>query len=377
MNQKELNELKRRFKPDRSAISRLYGCYVNANKEIISYLDEPLGGMSQQEQEKYLGLLKKSLSGGLGKNLIDVVFSTQQVMNSEEHRLLMGLRKTELKDTNLREAFYQKVIQSLDMGDTNYLILLAHDTYDVPYRRKDDEEDDADASDQVFSYMICSVCPVKEGKVELSYYPGDNEFHSQLAGQVVAQTELGFLFPAFDDRAANIYNALYYTKKADAIHQEFIDGVFHTELPMSAAEQREAFQSALTDALGDACGLDVVQVVYDRLRSQLAEHKERKDPEVLTVSAQEVGCILTECEVPQEAVENFQKLCGESFGEDVPLTPKNLIDEGHFTIRTEAATISLDAEQSYLADTRTIDGKKYLLIPVGDTAEVNGFPVRL
>ena len=79
MNQKEINELRRRFRPEKSAISRVYGCYVNSSKEIVSDLDESLGMMPQEESEKYLTLLKKGLSGSLGKNLIDIVFSTQQV----------------------------------------------------------------------------------------------------------------------------------------------------------------------------------------------------------------------------------------------------------------------------------------------------------
>ena len=96
MNQKELGELRRRFRPDRSAVSRVYGCYVNSGREIISYLDESLGQMPQEEAEKYLGLLKKALSGTLGKNLIDIVFSTEQVMNGPEHRLLSQLRSSAL-----------------------------------------------------------------------------------------------------------------------------------------------------------------------------------------------------------------------------------------------------------------------------------------
>ena len=98
MTQKEIAELRRRFRPDKSAINHIYGCYVNGNREIISYLDEPLGIMPQEESEKYLSLLKKSLSGTQGKNLIDIVFSTQQVADSEEHRLLMALRDSQLKD---------------------------------------------------------------------------------------------------------------------------------------------------------------------------------------------------------------------------------------------------------------------------------------
>ena len=72
MNQKELNEIRRRFRLDKSSISRIFGCYVNSNREVISWIDASLGLMSQEESEMYLTLLKKSLSGALGKNLVDI-----------------------------------------------------------------------------------------------------------------------------------------------------------------------------------------------------------------------------------------------------------------------------------------------------------------
>ena len=83
MNQKELNEIRRRFKLDKNSISKIFGCYVNSNKEIISWIDASMGLMQQEEQEMYLGLLKKALSGALGKNLVDITFSTAQVADSD------------------------------------------------------------------------------------------------------------------------------------------------------------------------------------------------------------------------------------------------------------------------------------------------------
>ena len=139
MNQKELNEIRRRFRLDKNNFSRIFGCYVNSNREVISWIDASLGLMRQEEQEMYLGLLKKTLSGTLGRNLIDIEFSTAQVADSDEHRLLQTLRQTECKDANARETLCRKIIESLSMGETNYLILLAADAYDVPYRGKDDE----------------------------------------------------------------------------------------------------------------------------------------------------------------------------------------------------------------------------------------------
>ena len=376
MNQKELGELRRRFRPEKSAVSRIYGCYVNGgSREIISYLDESLGNMPQEEAEKYLSLLKKTLSGALGKNLIDVVFSTAQVADSDEHRLLSALRESQLRDGDIRETFYRTVIGSLDLGESNYLILLAHDTYDVPHRGADGEAQ-ADASDQVFSYILCSICPVKNCKMELGYFPGENEFHSCAAGQVVSAPELGFLFPAFDDRAANIYNALFYSRKADQLHQEFIDAVFRTEPPMSAAEQREAFQGALSEALEDAYSLEVAQAVHGRLLERIERHKEDKEAEPLALSAGEIGGILRECGVPEERAAAFQDRCGQSFG-GAALNPENLIDSKHFDIKTEQVTISVDPEYSYLVETRILDGRKCLVIPAGDGVEVNGLAVGL
>ncbi len=51
MNQKELNEIRRRFKLDKNSISKIFGCYVNSNKEIISWIDASMGLMQQEEQE--------------------------------------------------------------------------------------------------------------------------------------------------------------------------------------------------------------------------------------------------------------------------------------------------------------------------------------
>ena len=279
-----------------------------------------------------------------------------------------------MKDGQTRNSFYRKVIDGLDMGDSSYLLLLACDAYDVPRRGKDGDIQ-ADSFEDVFTYILCCVCPVKMGKAELNYFPGDNEFHYTV-GQVVSAPELGFLFPAFDDRTANIYNALFYSRKAEELHQEFIDAVFHTEPPMSAAEQREAFQSALSEGLEDAYSVEVARSIHERLTDQITQHKENKTPEPLALTAGEVGAILRDCGVSQERIDAFKENCGEKFGENVALNPTNLIDAGKFEVKTSQVTVSVSPEQSYLVETRTIDGKKYLLIPAEENVEINGQAVR-
>ena len=193
---------------------------------------------------------------------------------------------------------------------------------------------------------------------------------------MVSAPELGFLFPAFDDRAANIYNALFYSRKADQIHQEFIDAVFHTEPPMSAAEQKETFQNVLAEALEEGFNMELVQAVHERLTDRILRHKESKDPEPLALTAREMGSILQDCGVARERVENFQERCGEQFGSDAILSPANLIDAGRFQLKTSQATVSVAPENSYLVETKTINGRKYILVPAEEDVEVNGLAVR-
>ena len=376
MNQKELNELRRRFRLDKNNFSRVYGCYVNSNREIIAWVDTSMGLMRQEEQEMYLGLLKKSLSGTLGKNLIDVVFSTQQVADSDEHRLLQTLRQTELKDPASRETLCRQIIDCIDMGETNYLILLAADAYDVPHRSKDDEIQ-ADASSDVFKYFVCSICPVKAPTLELRYDLDQSEFHSSSTGYIATSPELGFLYPAFDNRTANIYNVLFYSKNAAEIHQEVIDAVFRVTPPLSAEEQKNAFGTALGDTLQQDCSYDVVQSVHEQLRGRIQEHKESRDPAPLELTVGDVGGILSESGVSEEKVESFRRECEKQYGENAALNPKNILGTGKFEITTPEVKITVAPENSYLIEARMIGGRRYLLIPADDGVEVNGVSVSI
>lgn len=373
MNQKEINELRRRFRADKSNISRIYGCFVNSKKEIVAYIDSSLGMMKQEEAEIYLSRLKKCLSGAMGRNLIDIVFSTQQVVDSSEHRLLKALRDSHCQDDKARSELYGRIISSLNIEQSNFVILLAADAYDVPYRGSDDEEQ-ADASSEVFNYFVCAVCPVKDPTADLRFFYDVNEFHVTSSGPILDNTALGFLFPAFDDRSANIYNALYFAHKPDELHEEVISAVFRTEPPLSAPQQRNAFHTALTDSLEGECSYEVLQAVGEQLRGRIAEHKESKNPEALTISTREVEDMLRNGGVSEEHIEAFTKSVQSEFGEDAAIMPGNLVD-GKFEIVTPDVKITMSPEYSYMVEARIINGRKYILIPADEGMEVNGVAV--
>ena len=375
MNRKEISEIRRRFNLDKNAISCIRGCYVNDKREIVSMFNRPLMSFPQEEAEKYLAIFRRTLAGVPGRNLVDMVFRPDQVMDGEEHRLLTAMRNTALKVEEGVQAFYQKVIDSLEM-EGNYLILLTHDAYDVPFRGRDDLKVD-DASEEVFDYILCSICPVKLTKPALSYFASDNEFHDREQDWVVASPELGFMFPTFDDRAANIYNALYYTRDTATMHDEFISAIFNTDAPMPAAEQKETFQALLEDAIGDDLSYEVVQTVHEQIRSMIEEQKSDKEAEAPVVSKREVKAMLENCGVPEERVTAFEEKYDADFGATIELGAQNIVDERKFEVRTPDVVIQVNPERSDLVETRVIDGFKYLLIRADEGVEVNGVNINL
>ena len=377
MNQNELKEIRRRFRPDQDNISRIYGCYVNAAKEIVTRIDMSLGLMEQEETEMYYKILKKALSGTLGRNLIDIEFSTAQVESSDEHRLLQALRTSHLSDESMRELMYERIIETLDFGDESYVILMASDSYDVPYRGGDGEVFD-EGSSEVFDYFICCVCPVKDAKAALRYESEERAFRGASTGHVLGAPEIGFMFPSFDDRCANIYNLLYYSRNVSEIHDEFIKGIFNTEsIPLSAVAQKEAFGDSLSFSLGDKCALEVVQAVHEDIREKLALHKESKEPELPEIYIEDVDDILRKSGVPDEKINFFNEECQKQLGGSDTFNPGNLIETKKFEMVTPEVKITVDPEYAYRIKTGIIDGEKYILIPADGDVAVNGIQVNI
>lgn len=375
MNEKEIGEIRRRTRRDRSNMTAIYGCYVNTQKEIITEFRQSTGMMPENESEKYFGLLKRTLSGAIGKNLIDITFRTAQVAGSPEHKLLMDLRETGLKEEALRHQLYQKIIDNVSF-DENYLILLGLDAYDVPFKSKDGETQ-ADASSETYTYLQCAVCPVKLAKPNLRYDGVNKEFHDGGADHIACAPELGFLFPAFDNRATNIYNALFYTRSPKKIYENVVDALFKVEPPKPAAEQKTSFEALLTRTVGEDCSLEVVQTVHEQLCQSIEIHKESKVADPLLVSKEQVKASLKSSGVPEEKVAKFSVEYDEVFGNDAQLHPKNIINNKRFEVKTPDVTITVSPECSDLIETRIIGGVKYILICADDNVEVNGVNINI
>ena len=371
MIKQEINELKRLYTPSNCSITRICGCYVDGEKNKKTEFKEAFLSLPEEEIFKYFELLRKTLSGSLGKNLLNLDFPLASEQEGGTQAALLALRDSKLKDDALIEEFYDRVINTYEYVG-NYLILLIHDAYDVPGKTTDGLTMD-DASDTVFEYIMCCICPVNLSKPGLSYDNINNEFHNRIRDWVVEMPETGFLFPSFNDRATDIHSTLFYSKNPEEAHSEFVENILGCTLPLSAGTQKEAFQALIEETLGDEVEYEVVKNIHENLTEMIEEHKEI--PEPLTLDKHQVKSLFEKSGVKEEKLTDFDKLYDAAAGEDTSLFVNNVANVRTFEVKTPDVVVKVNPERGDLVNTLQIDGKRCLVIEINDHVEVNGITI--
>lgn len=371
MNKKEVAEIRKQLNPTRQTITRICGCYVSAEKEKITTFSQSFGLLEEEEIFKYLDIFKKSLSGTLGKNLLNMDFTTESEEEGGTERFLYDLRQSHLEDDTLLDEFYDKVIDSYITGES-YLILLIANAYDIPGKATDGSEM-FDASDEVYDYFQAVICPVDLAKPALSYDRETQSFHSLNRQWIVGMPVLGFLFPAFNDRGNDIHSVLYYSKDAEDLHFDLTDRLLGCTLPLTAGLQKEAFRQVVEQTLGENCSFENVLMIHDTLREKAEQEKENPDP--VSFDKHDVKVILSKAGVEEEKLQNFDTVYDENVGEDGKIQASNVAAKTKLDIHTPDISIRISPDRSDLIEERIIDGRRCLVIPVTDELTVNGIRI--
>ena len=372
MNKKEVLEIRKQFTPANCAITRIAGCYVDHEKNKKMESKSAFLSLPEEEAFKYFDIFKKTLSGTMGKNMLNMEFPIDQEMPGGTQEFLMKLKASKLEDDMLLEEFYDKVIATYEYAE-NYYIILIHAMYDVPGRSSDNLEM-FDASDEVYEYLVCSICPVSLSKAGLSYNAESNCIQDRIRDWVVDMPDKGFLFPAFNDRSTDIHGVLYYTKKSEDLQPELIEQLLGARMPMSANTQKETFQMLIEDTLGEDGDYETIRNIHDTLNDMIEEHKEEQEP--LQLDKTDVRKVFEKSGVSSEKMECFDQNYEETAGEKTSLLATNITETKKFQIETPDIVIKVNPERADLIETRVIDGRQCLVIAVDDHIEVNGINVK-
>ena len=371
MIKQEINEIKKLFTPSNCSITRICGCYVDGEKEKKADFKQAFLALPEEEIFKYFEILRKNLSGTLGKNLLNLDFPLKTEEPGGTQEFLLQLRDSKLKDDDLLNAFYDKIIESYEYVG-NFLILLIHDVYDVPGKTSDGIEMD-DASDEIYEYIMACICPVNLSKPGLSYNAVENTFQNRIRDWVVEMPEAGFLFPAFNDRGSDLHSILYYTKDADELKEGFVEALLGCPLPLPAGSQKESFQALIEETLAETCSIDAVIQIHERFNEIIEEHKE--DPVPLIMDREEVKTVFADSGVSNEKLETFDRCFEATAGAGTELVVNNVINTRSFEVKTPDVVIKVNPERMDLVKTQIVNGRECLVIDLGSDVMVNGIAI--
>ena len=372
MDKKGIAEVKKCFKKGDCRIDRMVSCFVNEEGEVISRFSDSFYALEDKELFKYCELFKQSLSGKLGRNLYTLAFPLEEEKEGGKQQELYQLLQSELKEEALYDAFFEKVRKDYPIPG-KHLLLLAHGIYDVPKKTTDGLVLE-DASENVYSFLLFALCPVSLLKEGLCFDQQSDSFISRSEDFVVQKPEISFLYPAFHDRGSDIHELLYRCKKREDSLDSLPEILFGTSLPMGEKQQKNCFSKLVEEILQEDCTFENVRLLQEAL-SEL-QNKENEEEREQSLPKNQVKALLEKAGATEEQLLNFSSLYDEELGEkNESLFLENLADS---TLRLDSDNVHLRIknEVSAILESRIIDGKEYLLLPISDNLECNSISIR-
>lgn len=325
MTKKDILELKRRLSKTDCTITKMCGCYVDANHNKVVKISETFLNLEDEEFYKYLEIARKCLSGNIGNNLLKLEFPLAEEEAGGKQQFLLGLRASELKNDDLLDRFYDLIIEHYDFVG-NYLILLFHDTYDVITKTSDNMK--IDESEEVYDYLLCAICPVCLSKPGLGYREEENRIGARIRDWVVGAPDVGFLFPAFSERSSDIHALTYYVKDAKDSHPDFVQDALGCGSKLTATEQKQTFHSIVKKALGPETedSDEKLLQIQESLQEKAYVDEDLPFEEEPVLTPEVVEEVLSENGIVGEKARIIKEEVAKEFEGNLPEV-KNLIDE--------------------------------------------------
>ena len=145
-------------------------------------------------------------------------------------------------------------------------------------------------------------------------------------------------------------------------------------MPMSADSQKETFQMIIEDTLGEDGDYETVRNIHETLNEIIEEHKD--EPEPVSLDKTDVKKIFENSGVSAEQMEVFEQTFEAAAGKKSTLIAENIAETRKFNIETPDVVIKVNPDRADLIETRIIDGRQCIVIPVDDHIELNGVNVR-
>ena len=371
MNKKDISEVKKLLAKKTCRIDKISGCMVDGDGKCSDVIGEHLRRMDEDESDLYLGLVRKALSGKIGKNLYNTEFPLSEEKDGGKQHALHAFLDDQLDTDDKIRKFCQNIADNIHM-DSAYAILIAKGVYDIPAKAKDGAVLE-DASEDVYLFEITCICPVKVGKKMLVFNESSKNLASSGTVLSIEAPVAGFLYPAFDNRQTNIHAALYYVKKETERHQDLSDLIFGADLMTAESDQKELLAAVVEKTLGRDCDFDQVRSINDAVNQASKEMSDTDEP--AEIGKNDLKRILRDSGVPEDKLNKFDAVYDEVVGEKSSFGAENINAGSTVKMESSSVKISMKNEMANMLETKVIGGREFLLIPIQDDITFNGVQI--
>lgn len=368
MNKREISEVRKQLTIKNCSITRLCGCYVDAEKNIRSQWGHLFLSLPEDEIIKYLDILRKMLSGGLGKDMVNL-----GIQETEESGagILRDMRATQTEEVAVMDAFYEYIIGNLDyLGP--FVVLTAYGIYDIPGKTKDGQEL-ADASEEVYEFVLSCICPASLQKPGLVYDPDKGSFTPLDTARMLSAPIAGILYPAFNGRSQDTAEALCYVHNMREAERKLLERVTGSRILLSATEERAAYMGILERVLGKYVTLKEVRAVEESLQELKGSHSGDEEP--YSVGVGDMAMLLRGSGIDEARIGRLAAAFAAEAGPDAKLTLDNLGHLRAFTVEMEEGKLVMDPAHAYKLQVRELEGERVLVMPLKGNVEVNGIRI--
>lgn len=375
MRSSDILEIRKRFKDETGSIRKIAIAYcAGSDKSVLCRSVRTFNALEEAERLRYLEIFRKGFSGAKDRNILSLPFELDSKMESDVQKDLITLRNSEFKDEAAVNAFMDRIIECYK-PESNFLIILISDAYDIPDKGEDNLRQGE--SGEVYDYIACFICPVNLAKVALSYHEDDKMIASRIRDHIVDMPEVGFVFPAFSERSADVNNVMYYVKDPkEGMHPELINDLLKCTEVTTSIQEKEVFNQIVEDVISEVPEYDTFDVVKN-INTKLCEMVEESgynEPPVIDKPMMKK--LMADSGIKEEHMEivddYFDRIAG-----DIPIHSENVAEKRSLKVKADDVKLDVKPESADKVEIRIIDGRKYLVIPMDSDIEVNGIIRRI
>ena len=378
MNKKDIANIRKQFKLDNHLmnIREIFNVYVQKESaEIYHQVCQPFPLLDHEAQELFLANFKKVLTGHLDAKLFELKFR-RDVDYSTQGILFEGLRAdSEDWQDNMLDIVGKIFAHAVYEFDT--VVTFIRGEYRKPTKKRNQESEEG-GDDEVYSneFILCSLNKTDLPKKALLFDYIEKEFKSYHVVDPIINLDSpmsGFLFPTFNDNAADVNHILYCAGKVNQPDFTFIEKVLDCEDIMTAQDDKDCFDFILKEVIGDEVDSAVISNVYEEIDRVVQENQEKENSEPPTLDHRDIERILT-----VSGVENVETAKVEHAFKSVvadekhefkasSLIPKNI------KISTKVANVTINPKDLKNLKYIMYEGKRCLLLEVDEEVVVEGF----